>query len=62
MTRKQLSATLKYILETARERHCKSRRRGGGGKFREVKESKADAGSNGSWYSGAETGDTQAGE
>ena len=53
---------LKEILEAARERRWKSDRRGGGGGDREVAELDTVSGSDGYWYAGMETGDTQVGE
>ena len=62
MARKQLSATLKDISETSRERRWKSGRRGGGGGDRYAEESEYWAGSYGSQDAGMETGDAQVGE
>ena len=61
--RMQLSATLKYILSTAKERRWKSGRRGERIEVdREAEDSEDGAGSDESWYSGTETGDVQVGE
>ena len=56
----QLSATLEYILAAARTRRWESGRCGEGGVGRE--ESESDAGSDGPWYAGTDTGDSQVGE
>ena len=60
--RKQLSATLKYILEAARERRWKSGRCGGGRGDRDVEESEDGAGRNGYRGAGTDTGDAQVGK
>ena len=61
--RNQLSSKLKDILATARERRWKSDRRGeSGGEYRDAYESEDGEGSDGSWYSGTDTGDAQVGE
>ena len=54
---KQLIATLKDILPAARERRWKSGRHGGGRRDREVADSESDAGRNGPWDAGTDTGD-----
>ena len=58
----QLSATLKWILEAARERRWKSGRRGGRGGDRDTEESEDGAGRYGSRDSGIEKGGAQVGE
>ena len=60
--RKQLSATLKDILATAREQRWKSDRCGGGRGNREAEESEDGAGRDGSRDAGTDTGDSQVGE
>ena len=58
-SRKQLTATLKYILAEARERRWKYGRRDGDGGVRELAELESDAGINGPRYDGTETSDVQ---
>ena len=60
--RKQLSATLKYILAAARERRWKLGRHGEGRGGREVVEWESDEGGDGPRYAGTDTGDTQMGK
>ena len=60
--RKQLSSTLKDILSESKERRGKSVRNGGGGVDREVAESEADAGNDGSRGAITETGYAEVGE
>ena len=60
--RNQLSATLKYILAEAKERHWKYGRRGRGGEDMDSEESEYGSGSDGSRDAGTETGDAQVGE
>ena len=59
VARKQLSATLKYILAAARERRWKSGRRGRGGGDNDAEESEDVTESDGSRDAGMETGDAQ---
>ena len=59
---KQLSETLKEISATARAQRWKYGRRGEGGEGKEVVELESKTGSDGPWYSGTETGDSQVGE
>ena len=61
-SRKQLSCTLKEILASAMEQRWKSGRFGGRGQYREAEESEDEAGNNGSWDAGTETGEAQVGE
>ena len=61
-SRKQLSATLKYIPVATKERRWKSGRRGGGGGDRDLEKSEDGSGSDGSQDAGTETGDSQVGE
>ena len=60
--RKQLSDTLKEILEAARDRRWKSSRHGGGRGDRNAAEPEDGAGRNGSWDAGTEIDDDQVGE
>ena len=55
-------ATLKDISAAARERRWRYVRRGGGGGDRDAYESEYGAGSDGYWYAGTETGDSQVGK
>ena len=57
---KQLISTLEEILGEAKARRWESGTRGEGGGVRQVE--KSDAGSDGTWYAGTETGDVQVGE
>ena len=60
---KQLSATLKDILSTERERHWKSGRRGkSGGGDRDTEESEDEVKSDGYRYAGTDIGDNQVGK
>ena len=59
---KYLSATLKDILEAARERRWKSGRRGWRGGDRDAEDLEDGAGRDGSQDSGTDTGDAQVGE
>ena len=62
VTIKQLVATLKDILATARDRRWKSVRSGRGGGDRDVEESEYGSGRNGSWDARTDTSDAQVGE
>ena len=59
---KQLNDTLKDIFMEARDWRRKSGRRGKGGGGKDVADSESNAGSDGPWYDGTETGDAQVGK